>query len=65
MINDFKRQCNEMNINTPAELMKALNRKGYGTSYYTLNKLWKGRGQYMFLAEVCSVIGIKSLDINY
>ena len=62
MINDFKRQCNEMNIKTAAGLHDALKRKAdINYSYSTINNLWKGRGYIITLWEVCDALGIVKL----
>ena len=62
MINDFKRQCNEMNIKTAAGLHDLLKRKtDINYSYSTINNLWKGKGYIATLDDVCHCIGINKL----
>ena len=62
MINDFKRQCNEMNIKTAAGLHDALKRKSdINYSYSTINNIWKGKGQFSMLEDICKSLGINKL----
>jgi len=62
MITDFKRQCNEINIKTAAGLHDALKRESKNNyAYSTINNLWKGKGQFSTLEDVCKALGINKL----
>ena len=60
-IDDFKTQCNEINIKTATSLLEALERKSdQEFKYSTINNLWnKRKAKLETLEKACNLLNIK------